>query len=127
MDKKTTHADLEISISGTVLVYCDRCLEPFFFPVNWNNRVLVKFGKSIDNNDPDIISVPFEVHELDMKQYFYEFIHLAIPIKRVHPPDENGKSTCDPLMLKKLNELIIDEEPENDPRWDELKKLMNDN
>jgi hypothetical protein len=30
-------------------------------------------------------------------------------------------------MLKKLDELIIDEEPENDPRWDELKKLMNDN
>jgi uncharacterized metal-binding protein YceD (DUF177 family) len=127
MDKRSTHADLEISISGTVLICCDRCLETFFFPVNWNNRVLVKFGKSLDNNDPDIISVPFDEHELDMKQYFYEFIHLAIPIKRVHPLDENGKSTCDPLMLKKLDELIIDEEPENDPRWDELKKLMNDN
>jgi hypothetical protein len=30
-------------------------------------------------------------------------------------------------MLKKLEELIIEEEKENDPRWDELKKLMNDN
>jgi hypothetical protein len=30
-------------------------------------------------------------------------------------------------MLKKLDELIIDEEKDNDPRWDELKKLMNDN
>ena len=27
----------------------------------------------------------------------------------------------------KLNELIVEEENENDPRWDELKKLMNDN
>jgi hypothetical protein len=30
-------------------------------------------------------------------------------------------------MLKKLEELIIEEEIENDPRWDELKKLMNNN
>jgi hypothetical protein len=29
--------------------------------------------------------------------------------------------------LKKLEELIVEEENENDPRWDELKKLMNDN
>ena len=52
---------------------------------------------------------------------------LALPIKRVHPDDKNGKSTCDPVMLKKLEELIIDEETDTDPRWDELKKLMNDN
>jgi hypothetical protein len=30
-------------------------------------------------------------------------------------------------MLKKLEELIIVEEKINDPRWDDLKKLMNDN
>jgi len=29
--------------------------------------------------------------------------------------------------LKKLEKFIIEEEKENDPRWDELKKLMNDN
>jgi uncharacterized metal-binding protein YceD (DUF177 family) len=52
---------------------------------------------------------------------------LALPIKRVHPLDKNGKSMCDPAMLKELEELIIEEEKENDPRWDELKKLMNDN
>jgi hypothetical protein len=30
-------------------------------------------------------------------------------------------------MLKKLKEHIADEEITNDPRWDELKKLMNNN
>ena len=65
--------------------------------------------------------------KLDLKQHFYEFIYLALPIKRVHPDDKSGNSTCDPDMLKKLNEHIVEEEPDNDPRWDELKKLMNDN
>jgi hypothetical protein len=45
----------------------------------------------------------------------------------VHPVDKHGENTCDPVMIKKLEEFIIEEEKENDPRWDELKKLMNDN
>ena len=88
----------------------------FFQPIESENRLLVKFGKSIEDIDPDIISVPVDEHELDLQQQLYEFIMLALPIKRVHPVDKKGKSTCDPEMLKKLEELIIDDEvKENDP------------
>jgi uncharacterized metal-binding protein YceD (DUF177 family) len=127
MDKRSTHVDLIIRVSGSVRINCDRCLEPFSQPIVSENRILVKFGKSLEDIDPDIISVPADEHELDLQQQLYEFIMLALPIKRVHPVDKNGKSACDPVMLKKLEELIIEEEKENDPRWDELKKLMNDN
>jgi uncharacterized metal-binding protein YceD (DUF177 family) len=127
MDRRTTHIDMIIRVSGSVRVSCDRCLEMFSQPVSSENRLLVKFGKSIDDIDPDVISVSVDEHELDLQQQLYEFIMLALPIKRVHPADKKGKSTCDPVMLKKLEELIIEEEKDNDPRWDELKKLMNDN
>ncbi len=127
IDKRSSHADVLIRISGRVKISCDRCLETFLHPVNCENKLLLKFGKSLDESDPDIISVPSDEHELDLQQHLYEFIHLALPIRRVHPNDTKGRSTCDPVMLKKLEELIITEEPENDPRWDELKKLMNDN
>jgi len=127
LEKRSTHADVIIRISGSVKVSCDRCLEMFLLPVNCENKLLVKFGKSLEESDPDIISVSAEEHELDLQQHIYEFIHLALPIKRVHPNDKNGKSTCDPIMLNKLEEHIINEEVESDPRWDELKKLMNDN
>jgi len=58
----------------------------------------------------------------------YEFIHLALPIRRVHPLDKNGKVDCNPEMIKKLNKLLITEEKQNntDSRWDKLKKLIND-
>jgi uncharacterized metal-binding protein YceD (DUF177 family) len=127
MDKLSSHLDLAISISGNVRICCDRCLEMFLHPVDCKNRLLVKFGKSIDDTDPDILSLPTDENELDLKQHFYEFIHLALPIRRIHPNDINGKSTCDPVMLKKLEELIIDEDKAIDPRWDDLKKLLNDN
>jgi uncharacterized protein len=127
LEKRSSHIDLFIRISGKVKVCCDRCLEMFFYPVESESRLLVKLGKKIEDNDPDIISLTTDDHELDLQQHFYEFIHLALPIKRVHPDDHYGNSTCDPVMLKKLKELIVEEENENDPRWDELKKLMNDN
>jgi uncharacterized protein len=127
LDRRSSHFDLTIRITGSVRICCDRCLEMFSHPVSCENRLFVKFGESQDETDPDILYLPFGETELDLQQHLYEFIMLALPIKRVHPDDKDGNSTCDPAMLKKLDELIVDEESESDPRWDELKKLMNNN
>jgi uncharacterized protein len=45
----------------------------------------------------------------------------------VHPEDKNGKSTCDPEMLEKLRKHVVIIDSEADPRWNELKKLINNN
>ena len=127
LDKRSSLLDLEISISGSLQICCDRCLELFSQPLKCENRLLVKIGKSIAEDDPDIISISPEEHQLDMRQHLYEYILLALPIKRVHPDDKDGNSTCDPLMLKKLMEHRAEKDNDIDPRWEELKKLMNDN
>jgi uncharacterized protein len=126
-DKRSSHINLTISIKGVVNISCDRCLGLFSHPVDCENRLLIKLGKIHDENDPDIITVPADEYEFDLKQYFYEYIFLALPIQKVHPDDRNGISTCDPGMLKKLSEHIVKEDDEIDPRWDELKKLINNN
>jgi uncharacterized protein len=127
LDKRPTHLDLLTSISGSVRICCDRCLEMFSQPVDSTNRLLVKYGRDDDESDPDLLILQFDEHELDMSQNIYEYIYLALPIKRVHPNDERGNSTCDPEMLEKLKEHLVNEETETDPRWEELRKLMNDN
>jgi uncharacterized metal-binding protein YceD (DUF177 family) len=107
MDKRSSHLDMLIKVSGSVRISCDRCLEMFSQSVSCENRLLIKFGKDIEDKDPDILSLQADAYELDLQQQIYEFIILALPIKRVHPPDKNRNSTCDPDMLKKLEELII--------------------
>ena len=126
-DKVSTHIDLLIRISGVVSLMCDRCLGKFSRNLECENRLLLKFGEDIDNEDPDIITMPADEHEIDLKQILYEYIVLSLPIRRVHPDDQHGRSTCDPEMLAKLKEHIISGGNETDPRWDELKKLMNNN
>jgi uncharacterized protein len=126
-DKRPSHVDLSVRISGTVNISCDRCLGVFSQPVECVNRLLVKFGRIQEEEDPDMITIPADEHDLDLKQVFYEYILLALPIKRIHPDDSNGNSTCDPGMLLKLREHVITNENVDDPRWNELKKLMNNN
>jgi len=126
LDKRSSHFDLIFKINGKVKVSCDRCLGMFFQPVECENKLLVKFGKEWDDSDPDLITIPADENELDVKQYLYEFIQLALPIQKVHPGGSK-ETECDPEMIKKLREHIVSEEKESDPRWDELKKLINNN
>jgi uncharacterized metal-binding protein YceD (DUF177 family) len=99
----------------------------FSHAINCENRLIVKSENDVSSDDNDIIYLSADEYELDLRQHLYEFIHLALPIRRVHPADNDGKTGCNPEMIKRLNELLIYEEKQNnaDPRWDELKKLMN--
>ena len=127
VEKNSSHLDLDISITGKVKTCCDRCLEMFDYPVNCTNRLLVKFGHEKDDSDPEIITIPRDEYELDLRQYIYEFVYLALPIRRVHPNKADGSSACDPVMLQKLKEHLVEKEGVSDPGWDNLKNLMNDN
>ena len=51
MGKRSSHLDLLIRISGTVQICCDRCLEMFPWTLECSNRLLVKIGKSISDDD----------------------------------------------------------------------------
>ena len=127
VEKNSSHLDLDITISGKVRTCCDRCLGIFDYPVECVNSLLVKFGLNEDESDPDIITIPRDEYELDLKQYIYEFVYLALPIRRIHPDNADGTSTCDPVMLQKLNEHLVEGENIDDPRWDKLRNLINDN
>ncbi|MDX9725644.1 MAG: DUF177 domain-containing protein [Bacteroidales bacterium] len=127
LEKGSSHIDLVVKISGTVNICCDRCLAMFDHPLVCENRLLIKYGQEMDDGDPEIITLPRDEHHLDLSQYFYEFIHLALPIKRIHPYNEAGVSGCDPLMIQKLRQHLVVKEKGSDTQWEELRKLMEDN
>lgn len=126
--KQSTMMVLNFEISGTVRMNCDRCAAEFDLPINGDHRLIVKVGgNDASGEDDDIITIAANEHELDLSQYIFEYITLSLPIKRVHPDDKKGKSTCDKEILKKLDQFIIEEEKkddeETDPRWNGLKNI----
>ena len=96
---------LEFSFSGWVELFCDRCLEAYHEDVEHSATLYVKFGDDHYEQSDDVIVIPSTESHFDIAQYVYEFIHLNLPIKRVHPDDINGKSGCDVEMIKRADSL----------------------
>ena len=126
----SVHIDLEreermlifhCSISGVVTLSCDRCNGLIEIPLEGEERLIVKFGEEFSEQSDDVLIIPESESQFDTAPSLNEFIHLLLPMKRLHPEDENGNSTCDQEMIDKLEELS--QKPKVDPRWEKLKEL----
>lgn len=124
--KQSAMMSLTFKVSGTVNVNCDLCTDEFDLPIEGEYKLIVKVGGSdATEEDDDIITIAANEHELDLEQYIYEYIVLSLPIKREHPKDKKGNYTCNKETLEKLQNYIIENEPDEqtDPRWDGLKNI----
>jgi uncharacterized metal-binding protein YceD (DUF177 family) len=129
LNKKSTFLELDFQIDGYVELICDRCLDEFKQPVNYEGKLYVKFSEKEVELADDVICLLPTAHELDISHYIYESINLSIPLKRVHPDDSEGNVTCNPEMLEKLENYKTGEPAEDDidPRWEDLRNLKANN
>jgi len=129
-EKKSTLLELYFSAKGTVNVNCDISNEPYNQTINDDFKLVVKFGNEYNDENEDILIVQHGEYEINIAQYIYELIILAVPIKRIHPGIEDGSLQTD--ILSKLEELSPSEDhkvkssEDIDPRWNNLKKLLTD-
>ncbi|TKD65183.1 DUF177 domain-containing protein [Flavobacterium sp. ASW18X] len=131
LNKMNTMMEFQFDAKGTVNVNCDVTNEPFNQQIDATMHLVVKFGEEFNDEDDEILILPHGEHQVNIAQYLYEMLVLAVPQKRVHPGVEDG--TLDSPMLDKLEELqpkieenTIKKEDNTDPRWDGLKKLLTD-
>ena len=129
LEKKTTMMEFTFRASGTVNVYCDLTNEPFDQPIDSELFLVVKFGEEYNDDNEDLLILPHGEFEVNVQQYIYELIVLAVPSKRVHPGVLDGSLKSE--VLEKLDQLSprekeIKAEEDFDPRWDKLKNLLND-
>ncbi len=121
--KATGFYELSLQSVGTVVVVCDRCLEPMDQPIEADLRLTVKLGEAYSEDD-DVITVDESRPVLDLSWLIYESIALAVPIQHVHQPGD-----CNDAMMRKLKELSAarssdaDATDDVDPRWSALLKL----
>ena len=121
--KATGFYELSLQSVGTVVVVCDRCLEPMSQPIEADLRLTVKLGEAYSEDD-DVITVDESRPVLDLSWLIYESIALAVPIQHVHQPGD-----CNDAMMRKLKELSAarssdaDATDDVDPRWSALLKL----
>jgi len=122
LNKKNTHIEIYFDIKGTILLTCDRCLEMLDSEVNIKQTIYIKFGEKGSDEDENFYVLQESESEINLSEFINELIVVAIPMRKVHPEDENGNPTCPTDMLKYINNIKNDGS-QIDPRWNELNKL----
>ena len=118
--KSSLLMEVRMKIEGTVEAICDRCLGEMELPIEGELNLYVKYGEREEGNEDDFIVLAQDEDFLDLSGPLYEMYMLNYPLRVVHPDGE-----CDEEMEQVLDNLIVNENNEIDPRWDELKKLIN--
>ena len=128
LEKKPEMMSLKFHLKGALEVVCDRCLDKYLQAIQANEVLYVKFGEEDEEMNENVIIVSRDAHEIIIDQYLFEFMVLALPYKRIHPDREDGSPGCNLEMINKLNEHIVEDTHDTyDPRWDELKRLIEKN
>lgn len=109
--KRTSGAyELEFQLQGEVEVTCDRCLESMNQPIDAFCTLRVVMGEDFVD-DGDVVVIPEREGVINVAWNIYEFAALQIPLRHVHP-------NCEALSESSEEERV-------DPRWADLKKLIN--
>lgn len=101
---------LDMRIEGVVEVACDRCLDNLKINLNSLYTLYGKFGHGTDQEDLDVIWIPDDKHYIDMVPVLYEYINLSLPLKKIHPDNEDGISLCNEEMISRLDEFNVNQE-----------------
>ena len=127
-EKATTMLVLNFSISGNMSGECAVCLDKINVPLNGEFRQIFKFSDELtESDDEEIAFISTSEISLNVAPYIYEFIHLSLPTRIVHPEGE-----CNDEVQNVLDQYILVEEDDSeaseeiDPRWEALKKLKKD-
>jgi len=144
VQKKQDLFELKFSLEGSILIPCDRCLDDMEQPIQYKEKLQVKFGATFSEEN-EIVIVPESDGGINIAWFLYEFIVLNIPIKHVHPAGECNKMMVTklkrhiirqkddidedgtPLLFDDDDDDIIADEIQTDPRWDGLQNISENN
>ena len=138
---------LSLDFEGSITLPCDRCLGDLQEEVSAEDFLKIRLSQDIRIGD-EIVNVSDEESDfditleegstkLDLSWPMYELLVLSLPIQHIQLEGE-----CNPEMEQLLQEHLAvlpggnqeatedsseEGEEETDPRWNELKKILNNN
>lgn len=131
LEKKERVMMFHFAFRGAIETKCDRCLGDLVVPVEGNELLCVKLEDEVgdsDNNNEDVAILSSSEHSIDLAQWMYEYVVVAMPFQKLHAEGE-----CDPEVVKYIREEDEEGDDERkedaegegtvDPRWEALLKL----
>ncbi|MFM9142434.1 MAG: YceD family protein [Bacteroidota bacterium] len=117
--------DCRVRSQGTISLTCDRCLEGLDWPIQDDSALVVQLTENPAESTDEILYLPMGETRLNLAQFFYENIHLHLPMRAVC---EDASLLCqapagfDSHEQPNTASTSTDEAPV-DPRWEQLKQI----
>ena len=128
LDKQSTLITVNFRISGTVQLECDRSLELFDHPLKVDRMIIYQYGEEEEEISEDIVTITTGTQKINIAHLLYEFIGLALPMKRLHPSlaeQEDPWVEGEIVFSSESKKQDRDDAEEVDPRWQILRNLKN--
>jgi uncharacterized protein len=130
LEKNERLIRVSFQLKGKLVLTCDRSLDEFDFPIKLKEEIIFKYGEEEKEITEDMWLITPKTPHLALGEFMYEFVVLAIPMKKLHPryADEHQSSDYHFTLVYSSQDspTASDEsESEPDPRWNVLKKLKN--
>lgn len=85
INKSPRNIQFLFNIQGEVALVCDRSLESFDYPIQVEKKVDFKLGHENKELGVDLYMIAEHTFTLNIAQHLYDFVSLAIPMKKTHP------------------------------------------
>ena len=117
--------DCRVVSNGAMDLPCDRCLESLAWPVDDTSVMVVQLTESPAESTDEILYLPLGETRLNLAHYFYENIHLHLPLRAVC--GESGLPCKAPEGFEALANQTASATntgtDATDPRWEQLKQI----
>jgi uncharacterized metal-binding protein YceD (DUF177 family) len=122
LDKSSTMLILNFEINVELNLICDRSLEPFSETFEIAEKYIFKFGDKAEEVSDDMEVILYGASEINIAQHIFDFIVLAIPVKKLHPSLRSSDSEEDEFVIYE-GKVKNDDKAKVDPRWEALEGL----
>lgn len=128
LEKKANMLEFSFFAKGYIVLLCDISGTEYNQEIEGSLNLIVKFGNDFDDTDDEVWIIPHGDYKFNIAQLIYELIILNIPTKHINPNLSNEElneiqDLLESYSPKEISKEVYKEE-KKDPRWDELKKLL---
>jgi uncharacterized metal-binding protein YceD (DUF177 family) len=128
LTKSALMIQVQMNITGTIELICDRSLEAFDYPFEVNEKLIFKYSDHSEDLGDNLFLLDRKEPKLNLSQDIFDFIALEVPMKKLHPRFLEEEDVASEDVFIYTTERA-DEKPAStkeeviDPRWAALQKL----
>ena len=128
LTKSALMIQVQLQITGSIELTCDRSLERFDSPIAVNEKLIFKYSDHNEDMGDNLFLLDRKEPKLDLSQDIFDFIALEVPMKKLHPKFlAAGMDTETDEFIYTTDRADASPsqsaEEATDPRWAALQKL----